>query len=108
MSSVPRAGSIPAATTCIATASRTEPSVLRETYRPNSRSTSQPSSPAAACGRAEVRVGAGRFATAEATGESAPGEGAAGAEGGLTCDAACIRFEKPLYCEFGKAATGAP
>src|ERR1700730_14005460 len=107
MSSAPRPGSTRQATTCIATVSRTEPK-FSNAYRPNSRSTSQPSSPAAACGRAEVRVGPGRFAPAEATGESAPGEGAAGAEGGLTCDAACIRFEKPLYCEFGNAATGTP
>ena len=47
MSSAPRPGSTPTATTCIATASRTSAATV-----PNSRSTSQPSRPAAASGRA--------------------------------------------------------
>src|SRR6266700_6861034 len=65
-------------------------------YRPNSRSISQPSNPAATSGRADVR-GATGLAALPAGG----GAAAVGAEGALTCEAVCIRFEKePLACEF--------
>src|SRR6266567_6008822 len=68
-------------------------------YRPNSRSISQPSNAAAASGRADVRGGTGLAALPTDC-------GAVGAEGALTCEAGCIRFEKePLACEFGRAAT---
>ena len=78
-------------------------------YRPNSRSTSQPSSPAAASGRAdglgggaEVLAGGGRYPPPCGTG--ADGLGAA-----LACDAVWNRFDmKPPRCEFGRLATGTP
>ena len=63
-------------------------------YRPNSRSTSQPSSPAAGSGRAfalgggaEVRVGSGgaRYALPDVTGAGGIGAGCTGAA--PTCDA---------------------
>jgi hypothetical protein len=70
-------------------------------YRPNSRSTSQPSNPLAASGRTDVRVGGGRTAP--------PADVGAGAAGALTCEDACTMFEKkPAACEVGKAATGTP
>ena len=71
-------------------------------YRPNNRSISQPSSPLAASGRTEARVGAGRAATvAGGCGELAAAT--------LVCGVACARFEnKPPACEAGKAATGTP
>src|SRR5882672_1571498 len=73
-------------------------------YRPNSRSISQPSNPAAVSGRADGRVGTGLAALPTGCGAAA-----VGAEGALTCDAVCIRFEKkPPACEFGRAATGTP
>jgi hypothetical protein len=76
-------------------------------YRPNSRSISQPSNPAAASGRTDVRVGAGLVAPLTACG--ADGAAAWGAEGALTCDAACAKFEnKPPAWDPGKAATGTP
>src|SRR5258708_35879257 len=76
-------------------------------YRPNSRSISQPSNPAAASGRTDVRVGAGLAAPLTACGVA--GVAAAGAEGALTCEAACARFEKkPPACEVGKEATATP
>ena len=69
-------------------------------YRPNSRSISQPSSPAAGSGRTEVRVGAGLPA-------ALAGEGAF--TGVLACEAACTKFEKkPPACKPGKLATGTP
>src|SRR5258705_12740803 len=69
-------------------------------YRPNSRSVSQPSRPAPASGRTEVRVGAGLPA-------ALAGEGAF--TGVLACEAACTRFEKkPPVCKPGKLATGTP
>jgi hypothetical protein len=69
-------------------------------YRPNSRSISQPSRPAPASGRTEVRVGAGLPA-------ALAGEGAF--TGVLACEAACTRFEKkPPACTPGKLATGTP
>ena len=69
-------------------------------YRPNSRSISQPSSPLAASGRTDVRVGAGLPA-------ALAGKGAL--TGVLACEAACTKFEKkPPCCEPGNAATGTP
>jgi hypothetical protein len=69
-------------------------------YRPNSRSISQPSSPRAASGRTEVRVGAGLPAVLA-------GEGAF--TGVLACEAACMKLEKkPPACKPGNAATGTP
>jgi hypothetical protein len=81
----------------------------RDNYLPpNSRSISQPSRPAAASGRADVRVGAGRLVAL--TGNGTGGADAVGAaEGALTCEATCARFEKkPACCEFGRLATGTP
>src|SRR6266545_4543694 len=139
MSNAPSAGSTPTATICIVTGSRISafncspggakrnpgtvsnaansvpglrfaPSgLLAPSYLPNSRSTSQPSSPAAASGRAdglgggaEVRAGAGRY-------EPADGTGADGCGAALTCDAVWNRFDmKPPRCEFGKPATATP
>ena len=71
-------------------------------YRPNSRWISQPSSPAAASGRAEVRVGAALpVVPLIAVG--------IGAEGGLTCEEACTRFENiPGGCEFGSGTGVTP
>src|SRR4029079_19730660 len=76
-------------------------------YLPNSRSTSQPSSPAADSGRAdglgggaEVRVGGGRY-------EPPDGAGLIGAA--LDFAAVWSRFDmKPPRCVFGKPATGTP
>ena len=83
----------------------TEPRRLR-VYRPNSRCISQPSSPAAASGRTDVRVGAGRPATPVV--DICIGIGV-GAEGGLTCEEACTRFENvPAGCEFGSGAGVTP
>ena len=74
-------------------------------YRPNSRSISQPSSPAAVSGRTDVRVGAGLAAPPIVGAGAAAGE----AEGALACEAACAKFEKkPPACEPGKAATATP
>jgi hypothetical protein len=78
-------------------------------YLPNNRSTSQPSNPAAASGRADglgggadVRAGGGRYPPP--CGAGADGWGAA-----LTCDAVWNRFDmKPPRCEFGRLATGTP
>ena len=70
-------------------------------YRPNSRSISQPSRPAPASGRTEVRVGAGLPAALAGVGVLAGGV--------LACEAACIKFEKkPPACKPGKLATGTP
>ena len=77
-------------------------------YRPNSRSTSQPSNPAAASGRAfglgggaEVRAGGGRYEPPEEAGTDEFGAA-------LTCEV-WNRFEmKPPRCELGNAATGTP
>jgi hypothetical protein len=69
-------------------------------YRPNSRSTSQPSRPGAASGRTEVRAGAGLPA-------ALAGEGAF--TGVLACEAACTKFEKkPPACKPDKPAIGTP
>src|SRR5260370_41991208 len=68
-------------------------------YRPNSRSISQPSSPAAGWGRTEVRVGAGLPAALA---------GEAAFTGALACETACTRFEKKPACKPGKPATGTP
>src|ERR1700731_2049498 len=69
----------------------------RKLYRPNTRSISQPSSPAAASGRTDVRVGAGRPTVPLAD----IGIGV-DAEGGETCEDACTMFEyTPAGCEFG-------
>src|ERR1700737_4603998 len=69
-------------------------------YRPNSRSISQPSNPAAASGRTDVRVGVDLPA-------ALAGEGAL--TGALACEAACTKFEKkPPACEPGNVATGTP
>jgi hypothetical protein len=80
------------------------PLLIRSTplvYRPNSRSISQPSNPAAASGRADVRVGAGLPAALAGKGALIVGE--------LACEAACARFEKkPPACEPGNAATATP
>jgi hypothetical protein len=64
-------------------------------YRPNNLSISQPSSPAAASGRAdglgggaEARVGGGRYEPPEGAGASGTGAGADCVGGGaLSCDA---------------------
>ena len=70
-------------------------------YRPNSRSISQPSSPLAASGRTDVRVGAGLPAALAGVGVLAGGV--------LACEAACMKFEKkPPACKPGKLATGTP
>lgn len=75
-----------------------------EFYRPNSRSISQPSSPAAASGRTEVRVGAGRPATPLAD----IGIGV-GAEDEVTCEEACTMFgNNPAGCEFGSGTGVTP
>src|SRR5258708_30260450 len=68
-------------------------------YRPNSRSISQPSSPAAGSGRTEVRVGAGLPAALA---------GDAAFTGALACDTACTQFQKQPACKPGKPATGTP
>src|SRR5258705_5597178 len=68
-------------------------------YRPNSRSISQPSSPAPDSGRTEVRVGAGLPAALA---------GEAAFTGALACETACTRFEKKPACKPGKPATGTP
>ena len=69
-------------------------------YLPNSRSISQPSSPAAGSGRTEVRVGAGLPAALA---------GGGAFTGVLACEAACTKFEKkPLVCKPGNAATATP
>src|SRR5436309_10542150 len=78
-------------------------------YLPNNRSTSQPSSPAAASGRAdgldggaELRAGGGRYEPPDGTGADEPGAA-------LACDAVWNIFvRKPPRCEFGKAATATP
>ena len=63
---------------------------------------SQPSSPAAASGRADVRVGAGRPATPVV-------DVGIGAEGEETCEEACTMFgNKPAGCEFGSGTGVTP
>lgn len=69
-------------------------------YRPNSRSISQPSSPAAGSGRTEVRVGAG-LPTVLAGGGALTGM--------VPCETVCTKFEKkPPACKPGRLATGTP
>ena len=72
-----------------------------KTYRPNSRSISQPSNPLAASGRTDVRVGAGRPAALAGCG--------ALTAGALDGEAAWAMVEKkPPACEPGNAATATP
>src|SRR5205085_4610229 len=62
---------------------------VTKSYRPNSRSISQPSNPAAACGRTEPRAGGGRFGPPAGSGTGGAG---ACADGALTCEATCARL----------------
>lgn len=85
-------------------------------YRPNSRSTSQPSSPAAGSGRAdgfgggaEARAGVGGGRYWPPGGIGASGAGACGPGCALTCEAVWNMFDsKPPRCEVDRTATGTP
>ena len=79
-----------------------------KTYRPNNLCISQPSRPAAASGRTEVRVGAGRLATPVVDiGIGADIGGGAEGEGEGVCEEACTMLgNNPADCEFG-SGTGA-
>jgi hypothetical protein len=80
-----------------------------KTYRPNSRSISQPSNPAAASGCTELRVGAARFGPPTGNGTAGAAARADGAEGAVICEATCARLPKgPDPCEFGSDTTGTP
>src|SRR5258705_12697290 len=89
---------------------------MRVIYRPNNRSTSQPSNPAAASGRAEgdggaggieVRLGDGRYTPTAGTGANGTGPCAAGCGPALLCDAVWYKVEmKPPLCVICNPATG--
>jgi hypothetical protein len=86
-------------------ANRQSASLENAIYLPNSRSISQPSSPAAASGRAAPRVVVARPAAGAGASDAGVGE----AEATPACGVTCATFEnKPPACEPGSAATGTP
>src|SRR5258705_13057482 len=91
---------------------------MRVIYRPNTRSTSQPSTPAAASGRAEgdggaggieVRLGDGRYAPTAGTGANGTGPCADGCGGAGCFGGRCEKFvRKPPTLDFRPTAPGPP